>query len=160
MTGARVSLKKRSESTRKGNADSFFLDADIFLYASGRPSPHKNTCLEMLEGAASGDYSMRTSTEVVQEVLHRYSHIGRRDFGIELARRILNAFGPVIAVQHRDVNMAAEIMVRYPRVRSRDAIHVAVALNNGIRQIISTDRDFDIIKEIDRIHPADFISGR
>ncbi|MFP3321264.1 MAG: type II toxin-antitoxin system VapC family toxin [Acidilobus sp.] len=32
-----------------------------------------------------------------------------------------------------------------------DALHVAVMLNNSIRRILSEDRDFDKVKEVERV---------
>jgi len=38
-------------------------------------------------------------------------------------------------------------------ITSRDAIHAATMMNNGIKEIISTDPHFDLIHEIKRIDP-------
>ena len=48
------------------------------------------------------------------------------------------------------VNIAQRLVEKYD-VGPRDAIHVACAIKNGERKIISDDRALDRIKEIERI---------
>ena len=39
------------------------------------------------------------------------------------------------------------------KIKPRDAIHAAIALENGIETIVSYDRDFDKLEEIKRLDP-------
>jgi|SRR3990170_6805721 len=55
-----------------------------------------------------------------------------------------------IDVTSATIQKAQEFMERYS-LRPRDAIHAAAAIENGIREIISDDNDFDKIKELKRI---------
>jgi predicted nucleic acid-binding protein len=45
------------------------------------------------------------------------------------------------------------LLKEFPSINSRDAIHAATMLNNGIEKILSTDPHFDLIKGIERIEP-------
>ncbi len=47
------------------------------------------------------------------------------------------------------------MMKKYEQLLSRDAIIIANMLNNDIREIVSVDKDFDKISEINRINPED-----
>lgn len=58
-----------------------------------------------------------------------------------------------------DTEKALEISKTVERITSRDAIHAATMINNGIREIISTDAHFDQISQITRIAPEDFRPG-
>ena len=99
---------------------------------------------------------MKTSVAVIQEILHRYSLTGRRITGIDLSRETLKVFNPVLPVDPKDIHYAMDLLKKYNALRSREAIHAAVALNNGISNIVSTDHHFDTVKEIKRIDPAEF----
>ncbi len=149
-------MSKLDSPQKESKPGIFFLDTNVFMYAKGAASPLQRPCLQILEHATAGVHTIKTSAEVIQEILHRYASIGRRNFGVELAERILEIFDPVLPVMHTDIRLASEFMSRYPAIRSRDAIHAAVAINNGISCIISTDRHFDLIKEIKRLSPAKF----
>ncbi|MCD6345120.1 MAG: type II toxin-antitoxin system VapC family toxin [Anaerolineae bacterium] len=39
-------------------------------------------------------------------------------------------------------------------LKPRDAIHAATMRNNGLRQLISADKDFDVLDFIVRVDPA------
>jgi predicted nucleic acid-binding protein len=143
----------RSKGSRK---NSYFIDTNIFIYAAGGPHRLKQACIDILRVAASSSTEMKTSAEVVQEILHRYSITGQRNYGNVLATKILGVFQPVIPVEHRDILLATELLTHYQKINSRDAVHASVALNRGIKHIISADNHFDTIKEIVRVDPADF----
>jgi len=42
-------------------------------------------------------------------------------------------------------------------VLPRDIIHAATMVQNGLETIVSVDKHFDIIKEVQRIAPSDLI---
>jgi predicted nucleic acid-binding protein len=49
-----------------------------------------------------------------------------------------------------------DLVARYPRLTARDLVHVATCLEEGIAEIVTPDRSFDVVAEIRRIDPADF----
>ena len=53
------------------------------------------------------------------------------------------------------MTVAMDILQRYPRLQSRDALHVAIALQHGLEGIVSTDKALDAVAEIARFDPAD-----
>jgi len=58
----------------------------------------------------------------------------------------------LLGIKKTTVFKAQEIVEKY-KVRPRDALHSAAALENKIATIVSYDKDFDIINEIKRIEP-------
>ncbi len=52
-----------------------FLDTAVFMYAGGADHPFRTSCRTILRRAAMGEFAATTSTEVVQEILHRYLSI-------------------------------------------------------------------------------------
>jgi predicted nucleic acid-binding protein len=52
-----------------------------------------------------------------------------------------------------DTDKALEILKRVNGITSRDAVHSATMIHNGIKEIISTDPHFELIQEIKRIDP-------
>lgn len=56
-----------------------FVDSNVPMYLVGAPHPNKVEALRLLEAAVVGRERLVTSAEVLQEILHRYVAIERRD---------------------------------------------------------------------------------
>jgi predicted nucleic acid-binding protein len=55
------------------------VDSNIPMYLIGAPHPHKADAQRLLEKLVSERQRLVTDAEVLQEILHRYVAIGRRD---------------------------------------------------------------------------------
>ena len=116
--------------------------------------------LEVMRRIGEGELDATTSVEVVQQVLHRYRSIGRSDIGIALATDIMNTFAPVLPVTHAVMRRTVLLGDRYPRLSSRDLVHVATCIIEGIETIITPDSGFDAVTEVRRIDPREFAVAR
>jgi len=56
-----------------------FVDSNVPMYVAGREHPLRDRARRFLEGARAGDVEICTSTEVLQEILYRYSALKRLD---------------------------------------------------------------------------------
>ncbi len=65
----------------------------------------------------------------------------------------------VLPVTQADIKRTLKLVPKYPALKARDLIHVAVMLENGITHILSTDRHFDQVSQVERIDPHDFTSN-
>jgi predicted nucleic acid-binding protein len=132
-----------------------FLDTNVFLYAIGAESPHREPCRDALLAAGDGHLDAVTSSEVLQEILHvRTRRVNLRD-GIKAARSAAAMVAEVLPVTGDDVLAACKILERYTQISARDALHVAVMKASHIQTLISVDKDFDAIKDIRRVDPKD-----
>jgi uncharacterized protein len=136
----------------------YFIDTNIIMYSAGKEHKFKEACLKILRDMGNYENEYYLNTEVFQEILYRYSSIGMRIFGIELAARILELFDNILAIDAEDIYMSISLMEKYERLLSRDAIIIANMVNKGIEEIISVDNDFDEIEEIKRTDPMSFIT--
>lgn len=129
-----------------------FVDSNIPMYLGGGPHPHKSEAQILLERAAASKDRLITDAEVVQEILHRYASLKRRDAIQPALQAMLDIVDAVLPIEQRDVLRAGEI-VRLPEAWSaRDAIHLAIMERYRIRHIMSFDRDFDRWPGLSRIH--------
>ena len=128
-----------------------FLDSNIPMYVAGRDHPLRAPALRLLERVRSGEIDGCSSTEVLQEILYRYAGLRRLD----LARDVYNLFValcPVILpVTLADTDRARDLVGSGTGVSVRDAIHAAVMLNNGVRQIATFDAGFDAVNGVERL---------
>ena len=97
-----------------------------------------------------------TSVEVIQEILHRFVSIRDPKTGRDLAKRTMDTFAPVLPVTHALMRRVPDLAKRYPALAARDLVHVATCVHEGITEIISTDRGFDQVAELQRIDPVAF----
>ena len=133
-----------------------FIDTAIPMYAAGADHPLREPCLRILELIRRGDLDGVTSTEVVQEITHRFLAIRRPEFARQLAIDALDLFAPVLPITHAVMRRVPELALKYPSLRARDLTHVATCIHEGIGEIISPDLAFDQVREIRRIDPTEF----
>jgi predicted nucleic acid-binding protein len=128
-----------------------FVDSNIPMYLVGSDHPHKVDAQRALERLASERRRLVTSSEVFQEILHRYLAIDRRD-AIEPAFEVLReVLDDVLAVEEGDVFLAKDLLHAYPKLSARDALHAAVMRRGQIAEIVSFDRGFDAVAGIARL---------
>jgi len=130
-----------------------FIDANLIMYSVGGPHPLREPCKRFLEKIKSREILGVTNTGVLQEILYRYFSIGRGTLGEIAYQSMIEFCTDIFLVRVTDTDKALEILKRVKGITSRDAIHAATMIHNGIREIISTDPHFDLIHEIKRIDP-------
>lgn len=136
----------------------YFLDTSIVMYAVGKEHFYKKSCAAIIEKIAKGELQSATDSEVFQEILYRYSHIGQKEKGISVANDLLILLGDVIPIKREDIELGLKIFAESDGIKSRDAIHAAVMLNNGFDEILSTDKHFEEIVGIKRKDPLAVLS--
>jgi predicted nucleic acid-binding protein len=128
-----------------------FIDSNVPMYLIGAEHPLKDRSRRLVEDAVASGEALSSSAEVLQELLHRYGVIERREF-IEPAFDALSSLADVIySITRADVDRARRLLVTTPRLSARDALHVAVMQAHDVGRIMSFDRGFDGIPGIERI---------
>jgi predicted nucleic acid-binding protein len=127
-----------------------FLDSNVPMYLVGAPHPHKTEAQILLERVIASGERVVTDAEVLQEILHRYTAINRREAISPAVRLTLDIVDEVYPVEKTDVLRAAEIVEHPASLSARDAVHVAIMERNNIRSILSFNSDFDRWPRIQR----------
>jgi len=122
------------------------------MYLIGAPHPHKTEAQILMDRFIASGERLVTDTEVLQEILHRYTAIQRRDAIGPALQVTLDIADEVFAIEQRDVMRASEIVQNPALLSARDAIHIAIMERHGVRSICSFDGDFDRWPGIRRIH--------
>jgi predicted nucleic acid-binding protein len=132
-----------------------FVDANVPMYLVGGEHPHKIDVQRILERLASEQRHLVTSSEVLQEIMHRYISAGRRDW-IEHAFNAMRAIvDEVLQVEEADILIAKNLVHSHPKLSTRDAVHAAVMRRREITEILSFDRGFDAVAGITRLPAAE-----
>lgn len=133
-----------------------FIDANVPIYAVGRPHPNKEPCARILRMVIERPQAFFTDVEVLQELIHRYTSSGRWALGREALRSFTEImYGRIEPVYVEDINFAARLVDEHPGVSARDLVHAAVMRRVGADRIISADADFDRIADVERLNPAE-----
>lgn len=128
-----------------------FVDSNIPMYLVGGAHPHKVEARHRVERLIAAGERLVTSAEVMQEILHRYVAIRRRD-AIGPALEALTAIvDEVFAVSREDVEEARSVLDRIPDLSARDALHVAVMRRRSIERVLTFDAGFDLVPGVERI---------
>src|ERR1035441_10319609 len=103
------------------------------MYLVGAEHPHRTESQVLLERLTAAGQQLVTDAEVLQEILHRYISIDRRDTIDRAFEVLLKTVDDVFAVEKADVIRAAEIAQHRASFSARDAVHIAVMEHHGIR---------------------------
>jgi uncharacterized protein len=128
-----------------------FVDSNVPMSLGGAPGSLKDQALVLLETWLANKERLVTSVEVLQEILHRYSAVGRRDAIQPTFETLLGIVEEVFAIELRDVERAKAIVLGSKALSARDALHLAVMERHGISRIASFDRGFDGYPGITRL---------
>src|SRR5271167_4078470 len=121
------------------------------MYLVGAPHPHKADGQRLLEKLIRGRERLVTDAEVLQEILHRYVAIDRRDAIQPAFDALLGVVDEVLPVNGTAVDRAKQIVLEYRHLSARDAVHLSIMEQHGIAQILSFDGGFDSFPGITRL---------
>jgi len=127
-----------------------FVDSNVPMYVAGRDHPLRDPARRFLERASAGEIEICTSTEVLQEILYRYTALKRRDLAASVYDLFAQLCPVVFPVTLADTDRARTLLASRERVGVRDAIHAAVMINNSVSRIATFDDGFDAIDGISR----------
>ena len=127
------------------------VDSNIPMYLIGAPHNHKSDAQRLLEKLVSDRQRLVSDAEVLQEILHRYVAINRRDAIQPAFDALLGIVDQVLPIDRTVAERAKEIVLGTRQMSARDAVHLAVMEQHGIDQILTFDSGFDGFPGITRL---------
>jgi predicted nucleic acid-binding protein len=121
------------------------------MYLVGAAHPHKADAQRLLESAIAAGERLVTDVEVLQEILHRYVAIGRREAIQPALDAVLDVVDEVLAITRSDAERAKDIVLGKLNLSARDAVHAAVMERAGVGRIMSFDSGFDGLPGLARL---------
>jgi uncharacterized protein len=128
-----------------------FIDSNIPMYLVGAPHPRKTDAQRLLERAIASGERLVTSAEVLQEILHRYVAIDRRDAIQAALDAVLGVADEVYPIELVDIEHAKRVLDGTRLLSARDALHVAVMRRREVTRIMSFDAGFDAVPGLARL---------
>jgi predicted nucleic acid-binding protein len=127
------------------------VDSNIPMYLVGVDHPHKTDAQRLVERLISDRERLVSDAEVLQEILHRYASINRRDAIQPAFDALFRIVDLILPVDGRAANRAKEIILGTSDLTARDALHLAIMEIHGIERILSFDSGFDRFPGVIRI---------
>jgi predicted nucleic acid-binding protein len=128
-----------------------FIDSNIPMYLVGSAHPNKDAARRQIEATIDDGERLVTDAEVLQEILHRYVAINRRD-AIGPAFEVLTALvDEIYPIDFETVERARVLISNLSDISARDALHIAVMQREGISSVMSFDRGFDGVAGLRRL---------
>lgn len=128
-----------------------FLDSNVPMYLVGALHPHKTDARRLLEKFISDRERLVTDAEVLQEIMHRYVAINRRDAIQPAFDSLLDIADEVFSIDRAAAERAKAIVLGHPGLSARDAVHLATMEHHNVNRIFSFDAGFDGYPGITRL---------
>jgi predicted nucleic acid-binding protein len=128
--------------------DKVFIDTNIPMYAAGSEHPNRQPSQKILEKISKQQIFGVTSTEVFQEILHRYQSINLMNSGIKIFEEFSSIVDEVLQINFKIMENAKIILSGNPGILTRDAIHAATIEYYNIDYIATFDKHFENFKNI------------
>lgn len=128
-----------------------FVDANVAMYLVGAAHPHKVDAQRRLEALVAERARLVTDAEALNEILHRYTALDRRGY-IQLAGdALLGVVDDVLPVTRETLERTKQLVLQYPTLPVRVALHVAVMQQHAIGSVLSFDPGFDRVPGLTRL---------
>ncbi len=129
-----------------------FLDTPLLVYLNTLTDEkvrerYENFYLDLLS-----QYKLYTDVLVLDELLYvsKKKYKVPYNITIEFIDTIVLPYVTVLSLGEEEYATAKEILVRY-NLKPSDALHVAVAKNNGIKVVVTEDSEFDRLEGLERL---------
>lgn len=120
------------------------------MYLVGAEHPNRATAHALLERLITEEVRFVTDAEVLQEILHRYRALNRKEFIQPAFDALLGIVEEVYSIELTTIEEAKALLLEYEGLSARDAIHLASMKLNAMTQIVSFDSGFDIVPWVER----------
>jgi predicted nucleic acid-binding protein len=127
-----------------------YLDANIFVFAALNTQKEGSKAVALLRKIQQGEEQAITSALTLDEVYWEVKKNRGMDKALETAEAMLNFPNLEIISADREVISSALQIIRQYHLAPRDAIHASTAIAEKVDTIVSTDADFDKVKELRR----------
>src|SRR3989338_969025 len=130
-----------------------YLDANIFLHPLLANDSKSEGCIALLEKVGKGEIEAGTSPLTWDEFYYTLKNKLWSEKTLTLSEDFLNTPNLLFLDATEQIIRFAHDLTKDVGLKPRDAIHAATAILNGCKEIMSDDKDFDVVKELKRIAP-------
>ena len=128
-----------------------YLDANVFIYAALNVEKQGEGARALLQRVQDGKDECCSSALTFDEIVYVVGKHRNLELGRIAGEAFLELQGlDIIPVDEKLLHDTARL-IRIYNLKPRDAIHASSALLRGVQVMVSTDSDFDKVKELKRV---------
>ena len=113
----------------------YFLDANLLMYAAGSDHPLREPCRQALTKAVDQEVSLVTDAEVLQEILHRYFSIGRPETAQTVYQSAVDLCDEVIPIAKEHTTRALELLLEHRSLKQKTVKSLHFASRNNQQEL-------------------------
>jgi len=133
----------------------YYIDTNVWIYAMIAHPKYGEKCKGILKKIEEEKLRASISTQVLGEVAGvLYSKYKVKDTTSQL--NAVLSYPIDIYITHPDVIRVAAEYARDYSITPYDGIHIALAVEHNVKDIISADRELDKVELIRRVDPTEF----
>ena len=117
-----------------------FVDTNVFIYAVGKTHPLKSRARAFFNDALHNSRPLCTSAEVLQELMHVFLNVGRKENLAGALGLVRQARIEVWSLEKGDVELALVLYEQFPMLAARDLCHLASSRRRGVGEFMTFDK--------------------
>ena len=137
--------------------NSVYLDSNVFIFASASSDAIGEQCIRILTALAKGKIAAVTSLITFDELFYKLNKLKGFEAAVLFAENFLAMPNLVLSGVNGGIVGTALAVIKQYKLAPRDAIHVATALAHKVGAIVSDDRDFSRVVELNWLNIREFI---
>lgn len=130
-------------------------DTTVLVYAKGASHELRGPCRRLISAVASGKIVATTTPEAIQEFTHVRARRRDRVEAAGLARDYAELLSPLLDVDRGILDRGLDLYVSVPQLGAFDAVLASAAIEAGATGIVSADRDFARLAEVEHLMPGE-----
>lgn len=138
-------------------ANNVYLDSNVFISASASSDITGEQSVRILTALAKGKITAITSLITFDELFYKLNKLKGFDAAVLFTENFLAMPNLVLPEVNGTIVMTSMAIIKQYKLAPRDAIHVATALAHKAGAIVSDDRDFSKVAELNWFGIADFV---
>jgi predicted nucleic acid-binding protein len=128
------------------------IDTTVLSYAVGIEHPLRDPCRRLLRAHAEERIDATTTVEVIQEFVHVRARRRPRSDAVALARQYVAALSPLVT-RAEDLDLGLTLFEK-TNLGAFDSVLAAVAVNRRADALVSADRAFREVSDLNWVDPA------
>lgn len=127
----------------------YYIDTNVFIYLADTTSKYSQLCSDFFNRSREKGDLLFASIETIQEIIYVGQKLKMVKQYLKLARYVKNLVDIILPLSTEVLSIYFKLVDKYKNIPSSDLIHASIMHVNGIKRIVTFDKDFSKIEEVE-----------